>query len=100
MIDHATQAHLAAVRTRFANQMPAHVAQMRADWLALSAVDPVPAAAVEQMLQSVQRLEESAVTFVYAELGDAARALEAALRQGVNPTRRAEVDRLIGNLWP
>lgn len=100
MIDHATQAHLAAVRMRFANQMPAHVAQMRADWLALTAVDPVPAEGVEQMLHSVQRLEESAVTFAYAELGDAARALEVALRQGVSPARRAEVELLISKLWP
>jgi len=99
MIDHATQAHLAAVRARFANQMPGRVEQLRAEWHAL-AESSQSAAALGQMLHNVQRLEESAVTFAYPELGDAARALEQALRLGPSPERRAEVDALIGKLWP
>ena len=103
MIDHATQARLTAVRTRFAKQMPAHVAQLRADWdaLCLGAGEHGDVNAMKHFEQSVHRLIESSATFAYDELGIAASRLNVALRDfGGDPGRRGEIDVLIAALWP
>ncbi len=100
MIDHATLARLAAVRSRFAHQMPAHVAQMRSEWAALMDGHEGDDAARQHLIHSVQRLIESAATFGYDNLGVAARRLEAALRQVERDAgERDAIDRLISDLW-